>query len=184
MQRLKVKEVLKPSVSNGAFCILFVAVDKKYAIGGTVPTRENHPLERKRKPAKRERIPTTSLRTGLGMTGLAYERIFQRPNKVYTSLHGVIARKPSKRRLWRMKRGGFEEVSRFSRHNVAGNRLTRRCVLLPTFPAVDKKYAAGGKQETTAGKSGPPEARSLQKKSTRRNEKENLQRGNGFPRPV
>lgn len=31
-----------------------------------------------------------------------------------------------KRRLWRMKRGGFEEVSRFSRHNVAGNRLTRR----------------------------------------------------------
>ena len=53
-------------------------------------------------------------------------------------------RKPPKRRLWRMKRGGFEEVSRFSRHNVAGNRLTRWCVLLPTFPA--------------GGKSGPPEA--------------------------
>ena len=47
-----------------------------WAAGGTAPTRENHPLERKRKPAKRERIPTTSLRTGLGMTGLAYERIF------------------------------------------------------------------------------------------------------------
>ena len=170
MQRLKVKEVLKPSVSNGVFCILFVAVDKKYAAGGTFPTKEKHPSERKRKPAKRERIPTTSLRTGLGMTGLAYERIFQRPNKVYTSLRGVIARKPPKRRLWRMKRGGFEEVSRFSRHNVAGNRLTRRCVLLPTFPA--------------GGKSMPPEARSLQKKSTRRNEKENLQRGNGFPRPA
>ena len=59
-------------------------------------------------------------------------------------MHGVIAGKPPKRRLWRMKRGGFEEVSRFSRHNVAGNRLTRRCVLLPTFPA--------------GGKSGPPEA--------------------------
>ena len=56
-------------------------------------------------------------------------------------------RKPPKRRLWRMKRGGFEEVSRFSRHNVAGHRLTRRCVLLPTFP--------------DGGKSGPPEARSL-----------------------
>ena len=55
------------------------------------------------------------------------------------------------------------------------------CIL---FVAVDKKYAAGGKQETTAGKSGPSEARALQKKSTRRNEKENLQRGNGFPRPV
>ena len=55
--------------------------------------------------------------------------------------------KPPKRRLWRMKRGGFEEVSRFSRHNVAGNRLTRRCVLLPTFPAVDKKYAVGDKKE-------------------------------------
>ena len=75
-----------------------------------------------------------------------------------------------KRRLWQIQQGGFEEVPRFSRHNVAGNRLTRRCVLLPTFP--------------TAGKSGPPEARSLQKKSTRRNEKENLQRGNGFPRPA
>ena len=36
-------------------------------------------------------------------------------------------RKPPKRRLWRMKRGGFEEVSRFPCHNVAGNRLTRRC---------------------------------------------------------
>ncbi len=141
---MKAKEDLKPSVSNGVFCILFVAVDKKYAAGGTAPTKEKHPSERKRKPAKRERIPTTSLRTGLGMTGLAYERIFQQPNKVYTSLHGVIARKPPKRRLWRIQRGGFEEVSRFSRHNVAGNRLTRRCVLLPTFPA--------------GGKSGPPEA--------------------------
>ena len=56
----------------------------------------------------------------------------------------VFWRKPPKRRLWRMKRGGFEEVSRFSRHNVAGNRLTRRCVLLPAFPA--------------GGKSGPSEA--------------------------
>ena len=61
----------------------------------------------------------------------------------------VFWRKPPKRRLWRMKRGGFEEVSRFSRHNVAGNRLTRRCVLLPTFPA--------------GGKSGPAEARPLHK---------------------
>ena len=51
------------------------------------------------------------------------------------------------------------------------------CIL---FVAVDKKYAAGGKQETTGGESGPSEARSLQKKSTRRNEKENLQGGNGF----
>ena len=55
------------------------------------------------------------------------------------------------------------------------------CIL---FVAVDKKYAAGGKQETTAGKSGPPEARSLQEKITRWSEKENLQRGNGFPRPA
>lgn len=38
MQRLKVKEVLKPSVSNGVFCILFVAVDKKYAAGGKQET--------------------------------------------------------------------------------------------------------------------------------------------------
>ena len=30
-------------------------------------------------------------------------------------MHGVIARKPPERRLWQMKRGGFEEVSRFSR---------------------------------------------------------------------
>ena len=54
---------------------------EKWAVGGTFPTRENHPLERKRKPAKRERIPTTSLRTGLGMTDLAYERIFSGPIK-------------------------------------------------------------------------------------------------------
>ena len=45
------------------------------------PTKEKHPSERKRKPTKRERIPTTSLRTGLGMTGLAYERIFSSPIK-------------------------------------------------------------------------------------------------------
>ena len=63
------------------FGILFVAVDKKYAAGGTFPTKEKHPSERKRKPAKRERIPTTSLRTGLGMTGLAYERILGSPIK-------------------------------------------------------------------------------------------------------
>ena len=54
---------------------------EKWAAGGTVPTKEKHPSERKRKPAKRERIPTTSLRTGLGMTGLAYERIFSSPIK-------------------------------------------------------------------------------------------------------
>ena len=65
-------------------CVLlptFPTVDKKRAVGGTVPTKEKHPSERKRKPAKRERIPTTSLRTGLGMTGLAYERIFSGPIK-------------------------------------------------------------------------------------------------------
>ena len=38
-----------------------------------------------------------------------------------------------KRRLRQIQRGGFEEVSRFSRHNVAGNRPTRRCVLLHTL---------------------------------------------------
>jgi len=35
----------------------------------------------------------------------------------------VSLRKPPKRRLWRKQQGGFEEVSQFSRHNVAGNRL-------------------------------------------------------------
>ena len=35
---LKAKEDLKPSASNGAFCILFVAVDKKYAAGGKQET--------------------------------------------------------------------------------------------------------------------------------------------------
>ena len=54
---------------------------EKWAAGGTVPTKEKHPSERKRKPARRKRIPTTSLRTGLGMTGLAYERIFSGPIK-------------------------------------------------------------------------------------------------------
>ena len=116
MQRLKVKEVLKPSVSNGVFCILFVAVDKKYAAGGkqettagksgppeAVPYKRKAPVGTKRKPARRERIPTTSLRTGLGMTGLAYERIFQRPNKAcaflcQSVLHGRMAAVPAKRK--------------------------------------------------------------------------------------
>ena len=170
MQRLKVKEDLKPSASNGAFCILFVAVDKKYAVGGTVPTKEKHPSERKRKPAKRERIPTTSLRTGLGMTGLAYERIFSSPIK--STLPCTVSLRGNRRSA---ACGGYSEaVSRkcpgFHAVQAAGNRLTRRCVLLPTFPA--------------GGKSGPLEARSLQKKSTRWSEKENLQGGNGFPRPA
>ena len=51
---------------------------EKWAAGGTVPTREKHPSERKRKAAKRERIPTTSLRTGLGMTGYIYEDSLRR----------------------------------------------------------------------------------------------------------
>ena len=39
----------------------------------------------------------------------------------------VSLRKPPQRRRWRKQQGGFEEVSRFPCHNVAGNRLTRRC---------------------------------------------------------
>ena len=117
---------------------------EKWAAGGTFPTRENHPLERKRKPAKRERIPTTSLRTGLGMTGLAYERIFSSPIK--STLPCTVSLRGNRRSA---ACGGYSEaVSRkcpgFHAVQAAGNRLTRRCVLLPTFPAVDKKYAAGG----------------------------------------
>ena len=65
MQRLKVKEVLKPSVSNGVFCILFVAVDKKYAAGGkqetttgksgppeAVPYKRKAPVGTKKKTCK------------------------------------------------------------------------------------------------------------------------------------
>ena len=65
MQRLKVKEVLKPSVSNGVFCILFVAVDKKYAAGGkqettagksgppeAVPYKRKSPVGTKKKTCK------------------------------------------------------------------------------------------------------------------------------------
>ena len=47
MQRLKVKEVLKPSVSNGVFCILFVAVDKKYAAGDKKSYRKKSPTGEK-----------------------------------------------------------------------------------------------------------------------------------------
>ena len=36
------KEVLKPKVSSGVFCILFVAADKKYAAGGN---RKSHSSE-------------------------------------------------------------------------------------------------------------------------------------------
>ena len=63
--------------------------------------------------------------------------------------------KPPKRRLWRMKRGGFEEVSRFSRHNVAGNRLTRRCRL--SF-AIERKLPAGGNRRKNYWENMPLEA--------------------------
>ena len=71
----------KPADTTVCAFAHFSSCWEKWAAGGTGPTKENHPLERKRKPAKRERIPTTSLRTGLGMTGLAYERIFSGPIK-------------------------------------------------------------------------------------------------------
>ena len=71
----------KPADTTVCAFAHFSSCWEKWAAGGTGPTKENHPLERKRKPAKRERIPTTSLRTGLGMTGLAYERIFGSPIK-------------------------------------------------------------------------------------------------------
>ena len=80
MKLLKAKEVQKPSVSGGSFAY-FSSCWEKWAAGGTFPTRENHPLERKRKPARRERVSETGLRSGLGMTGLAYERIFSSPIK-------------------------------------------------------------------------------------------------------
>ena len=71
-------------------------------------------------------------------------------------------RKSPNRRLWRMKRGGFEEVSRFSRHNVAGNRLTRRCRL--SF-AIERKLPAGGNRRKNYWENMPPEARSLRKRA-------------------
>ena len=36
---LKVKEIQKPSVFGGIFCILFAAVGKKYAAEGTIPSK-------------------------------------------------------------------------------------------------------------------------------------------------
>ena len=47
------KEVLKPKVSSGVFCILFVAADNKYAAGGN---RKSHPpdADHKSYDAKRE----------------------------------------------------------------------------------------------------------------------------------
>ena len=44
--------------------------------------------------------------------------------KIHLPNRTVIPRKPSKRRLWRIQRGGFKKVSQFSRHNVVGNRDT------------------------------------------------------------
>ncbi len=55
--------------------------------------------------------------------------------------------KPPKRRLWRMKRGGFEEVSRFHA-NVAGNRLTDGVdflsLLKESHPSETKEERAAG----------------------------------------
>ena len=57
-----------------------------------------------------------------GCRGLPLYRL-----KIHLPNRTVIPRKPPKRRLWRIQRDGFKKVSRLSRHNVVGNRLTRRC---------------------------------------------------------
>ena len=57
-----------------------------------------------------------------GCRGLPLYRL-----KIHLPNRTVIPRKPPKCRLWRIQRGGFKKVSRFSGHNVVGNRLTRRC---------------------------------------------------------
>ena len=62
-------------------------------------------------------------------------------------------RKLPKRRLWQIQQGGFEEVSRFSRHNVAGNRLTRRCRL---SAAIGRKLPSGGKIQKRPNKIAVP----------------------------
>ena len=46
MKLLKAKEVQKPSVSGGIFCILFAAVGKKYAVGDK---KDDGPPEAKQK---------------------------------------------------------------------------------------------------------------------------------------
>ena len=46
MKLLKAKEVQKPSVSGGIFCILFAAVGKKYAVGDK---KDDGPPEAKEK---------------------------------------------------------------------------------------------------------------------------------------
>ena len=47
------KEVLKPSVSSGVFCILFAAVGKKYAAGGKKHYVKKKPAGGK-KPTKKQ----------------------------------------------------------------------------------------------------------------------------------
>ena len=48
------------------------------------------------------------------------------PSRRHHFLPSPSVGKSAKRRLWRMKRADFEEVSRFSAETAAGNRLTRR----------------------------------------------------------
>ena len=116
----------KPADTTVCAFAHFSSCWEKWAVGGTVPTKEKHPSERKRKAAKRERIPTTSLRTGLGMTGLAYERIFSGPIK--STLPCTVSLRGNRRSA---ACGGYSEaVSRkcpgFHAVQAAGNRLTRR----------------------------------------------------------
>ena len=80
---MKAKEDLKPSVSNGVFCILFVAVDKKYAAGGKQETTAGKSGPPEAVPYKRKAPVGTKKKTYKeGMTGLAYERIFSGPIKL------------------------------------------------------------------------------------------------------
>ena len=93
------------------------AVEETFSstVGNGSPQRQtHHPLHRSGSGSVAESIPFT-----------AHNKQGSCPPKGNPKTIGFF-RKPPKRHLWRMQRGGFEEVSRFSRHNVAGNRLTRR----------------------------------------------------------
>ena len=62
----------------------------------------------------------------------------------------VSLRKPPKRRLWRKRQGGFEEVSQFSCHNVDGERglgspaIHFRDTTVNLSAAIGRKSPAGG----------------------------------------
>ena len=65
------------------------------------------------------------------------------PSAQFVFLCGGASGKSAKRRRWRKKRAGFEEVPRLAATTVDGNRLARRWAIAAPYGCMAGKFGAG-----------------------------------------